>query len=209
MMDSGPEARHPLLPARPGAELREEVRVHTYETLFITPPTLTEAEERETVDGLLQVVTDGGGSLVANERMGRRRLAYPILKHNDGVYVRFLYDAEPAVPKELERRVRISDRLLRSLTVRLEPNRAVAAKEQAVIDAKARIEAAEREKEQAEKEAAEREIAEKEAAERAAAAAVEASSETAELPEEEADEAAPADESAPADKSGSENEVIR
>jgi small subunit ribosomal protein S6 len=196
MTDSGFAARHPLLPARSGAELREEVRVHTYETLFITPPTLTEAEERETVEALLQVVTDGGGSLVANERMGRRRLAYPILKHNDGVYVRFLYDSEPAVPKEIERRVRISDRLLRSLTVRLEPNRAAAAKEQAVIDAKARVEAAEREKEQAEKEAAEKEAAEKEAAEKEAAAANEASSGTAELPGETTDEATPTDETA-------------
>lgn len=126
--------------------------MNTYETLFITPPTLTEQEEQETVEGLLRIVSDGGGSLVANERMGRRRLAYPIAKHSDGVYVRFLYDAQPAVPQELERRVRISDRVLRSLTVRLEPNWAVAAKEQAVRDAEARLEAEQRERERAEQE---------------------------------------------------------
>lgn len=126
--------------------------MHTYETLFITPPTLTEAEEQETVDGLAQIVGQGGGSLVVNERMGRRRLAYPIEKHSDGVYVRLLYDSEPDVPKELERRARISDRVLRSLTVRLEPDQAVAAKEQAVRDAQARVEAAAREKDLAEQE---------------------------------------------------------
>ncbi len=120
--------------------------MQTYETLFVTTPTLTDEEERSTVEGLAQIVTDGGGSFVANDRMGRRRLAYPIEKHNDGVYVRFLYDADAAVPKELERRLRLSERILRVLTVRLEPKWAVAAKEQAVRDAQARVEAAERER---------------------------------------------------------------
>ena len=124
--------------------------MQTYETLFVTTPTLTEDQERATVGTLSEVVTTGGGTMVANERMGRRRLAYPIEKHSDGVYIRFLYDAEAAVPKELERRIRISDEILRVLTVRLEPNRAEAAKKQAVIDAQARIEAAEREKLEAE-----------------------------------------------------------
>ena len=138
--------------------------MQTYETLFITNPTLTEEEEQSTVQGLAQIVTDGGGLFTVNERMGRRRLAYPIEKHNDGVYVRFLYDADVAVPKELERRLRISERILRVLTVRLEPKWAVAAKEQAVRDAQARVEAAEREK-------VEREEAERRAVEEAAAAA--------------------------------------
>jgi small subunit ribosomal protein S6 len=93
-------------------------------------------------------VTDGGGAITVNERLGRRRLAYPIHKHSDGVYVRFLYDAEPAVPKELERRLRLSDKILRVLTVRLEPHWATAAKEQAVRDARARAEAAERAKDE-------------------------------------------------------------
>ncbi len=116
----------------------------TYETLFITPPTLSEDEEREAVEAFAAVVTQGGGSFAVNERLGRRRLAYPIAKHADGVYVRFLYDSVADVPKELERRLRLSDRILRSLTVRLEPNQAVAAKEQAVRDAAARAEAARR-----------------------------------------------------------------
>jgi small subunit ribosomal protein S6 len=120
--------------------------MQTYETLFITTPTLTEDEERAAVDTLSQIVTEGGGTMVANDRMGRRRLAYPIQKHTDGVYVRFLYDSEAGVPKELERRIRLSDKILRVLTVRLEPKWAEAAKEQAVRDARARAEAAERER---------------------------------------------------------------
>ncbi len=137
--------------------------MQTYETLFVTTPTLTDEEEQSMVEVLAQIVTDGGGTFTANERMGRRRLAYPIQKYNDGVYVRFLYDSDPAVPKELERRLRISDRILRVLTVRLDSKWAVAAKEQAVRDAQARVEAAEREK--LEREEAERKALEEPASE--------------------------------------------
>ncbi len=146
--------------------------MQTYETLFITNPTLTEEEEQSTVEGLAQIVTDGGGLFTVNERMGRRRLAYPIEKHNDGVYVRFLYDADVAVPKELERRLRLSERILRVLTVRLEAKWAVAAKEQAVRDVQARAEAAERER-------LEREEAERRALEEPASGSAEPSTEDA------------------------------
>lgn len=110
----------------------------TYETVFITAPTLTEDEERSIVGGLAQIVGEGGGSMVANDRLGRRRLAYPIGKFDDGVYTRFLYDSEAGVPKELERRFRISDKVIRYLTVRLETDWAADAKVQAVRDAEAR-----------------------------------------------------------------------
>jgi small subunit ribosomal protein S6 len=114
--------------------------VPTYETLFITLPTLSEDEEKASVAPLAQIVSERG-VMVANERIGRRRLAYPIKKFEDGVYTRFLYDAEETLPRELERRLRISDKVLRHMTIRLEEDWAVAAKEQAVRDAEARVEA--------------------------------------------------------------------
>jgi small subunit ribosomal protein S6 len=114
--------------------------VPTYETLFITPPTLSDDDERATVEAFAAIVTDGGGAFTVNERMGRRRLAYAIRKFDDGVYTRFLYDADIEVPKELERRIRLSDNVLRSLTVRLEEDWAVASKIQAVKDAERKAE---------------------------------------------------------------------
>ena len=128
----------------------------TYETLYITAPNLAEDDERATVDHMTGIVTNGGGTLLANDRMGRRRLAYPIQKFDDGVYVRLLYDSESAVPIELERRGRLSDKVLRTLTVKLERDWAEHAKQQAVDDARRREEAA---------------VAEAAAAEAAAAAA--------------------------------------
>ena len=136
----------------------------TYETLFITPPTLSDEDERSTVETLAAIVTDGGGTFTMNDRMGRRRLAYPIRKFEDGVYTRFLYDSVVEVPKELERRIRLSDNVLRSLTVRLELDWAEAAKVQAVRDIERRAEMAVEAARQAEEEA-------KRAAEAAEAAA--------------------------------------
>ena len=114
----------------------------TYETLYITAPNLAEDDERATVDHMTGIVTNGGGTLLANDRMGRRRLAYPIQKFDDGVYVRLLYDSESAVPIELERRGRLSDKVLRTLTVKLERDWAAHAKQQAIDDARRREEAA-------------------------------------------------------------------
>lgn len=146
----------------------------TYETLFITPPTLSDDEERATVKELAAIVTDGGGSFTVNERMGRRRLAYAIRKFDDGVYTRFLYDAGIDVPKELERKIRLSENVLRSLTVRLEDDWAVASKIQAVKDAERRAEQEAEAARQAEEEAVR-------AAEAAASAAAKASEETPEV----------------------------
>jgi small subunit ribosomal protein S6 len=116
--------------------------LNTYETVFITVPTLPEDAEKDTVDGLAGVIDEMGGTIHAKDRMGRRRLAYPIRKFEDGVYTRFLYDSGIDVPRELERRMRLSENVLRMLTVRLERDWAVDAKAAAVRDAKARAEAA-------------------------------------------------------------------
>ena len=115
--------------------------MRTYETVFITLPTLTEDEERVIVGGFEQVLTDSGATMFTTDRMGRRRLAYPIQKFEDGVYTRFLYDSGAEVPRELERRMRISDKVLRHLTVQLEREWAVGAKEQVIKDAQAKVEA--------------------------------------------------------------------
>lgn len=135
--------------------------MNTYETVFITVPTLTDEEERAAVETYSALVTDRGGTLYIAERMGRRRLAYPVRKFDDGVYTRLLYDSETEVPKELERRLRLSDKILRSLTVRLDRDWAQDAKDESVRIKERIIEDAER----AKRETEEREEAEKRAAE--------------------------------------------
>lgn len=185
--------------------------MHTYETLFITSPNLTEEEEQATVEALAVLIPDGGGEMITNDRMGRRRLAYPIRKFEDGVYTRFLYDSTSEVPKELERRIRLSDKILRSLTVRLEEDWAVAAKEEAVREAERRVRAeAERAAEAAAAEAAAEVAAEAAAAAAAAAPAEPEVAEETEAPEKKAEavETAPADAPAKAEAENAEEPSV-
>lgn len=132
----------------------------TYETVFITLPTLTEDEEKSAVETFQSIILDGGGSIHINERMGRRRLAYPIRKHDDGVYTRFLYESSIEVPRELERRMKLSENVLRTLTVKLDGQWSADAKVEAVqikerwVQEAEEAKRAEKEREEAEKAAA-------------------------------------------------------
>ena len=149
--------------------------MQTYETILITLPTLTEEEEKTTVDIFESIITDGGGQIDYRDRMGKRRLAYPILKLDDGVYTRFLYDSEASVVTEVERRARLHDKVMRYITIKLERTWAREAKEKAIEDIQARkdaivaaevaaVEAAAKAVEDAAKAAEEAEKAEAEAA---------------------------------------------
>jgi len=93
--------------------------VRPYEAVVVLTPTL---DSDEAYSGLIarleKIVTDGGGVVRAVERWGRRRLAYPIERQHDGYYVLLQFDAEPAVTKELDRVLRITDAVLRHLVVR-------------------------------------------------------------------------------------------
>ena len=89
-----------------------------YETVFVAASSVPEDAVEAIVSGLESVVSDGGGILHKTERWGRRRLAYPVRKNREGNYTLFLYDSESSVVNELERRIRMNDRVIRYLTVR-------------------------------------------------------------------------------------------
>lgn len=91
-----------------------------YETVFIGEPTMTEEE----VDGLVksyeQIATAAGGKTLKVEKWGKRRLAYPIQKQEEGVYVLMVLECPGTAIKELDRRYRMNDRIIRHLNVRVE-----------------------------------------------------------------------------------------
>lgn len=87
-----------------------------YEIMFIIDPTLEEAKKDavvETVQGI--IAADGEVSKV--DVWGMRKLAYPIQKKNEGYYVVVEFKASTELPKELDRRLRISDAVMRHLIV--------------------------------------------------------------------------------------------
>jgi small subunit ribosomal protein S6 len=94
-----------------------------YEVVFIVDPETPEEETKRLTDNLQGIVTDQGGTVVKSEVMGRRQLAYQIGRKNEGIYVLFEIEGTGGEIAELERRMRVSDQVLRYLTVRVDEDR--------------------------------------------------------------------------------------
>ena len=67
-----------------------------------------------------QVISTGGGTVDKVDKWGIRRLAYPVEKRNEGFYVLLQFTAGPEIVSELERRLRVSDLVLKFMTVRID-----------------------------------------------------------------------------------------
>src|SRR5579863_10171653 len=91
-----------------------------YEELFIIKPDATEEEIDLLIEQLKAVITGAGGTLDKLEKWGKRRLAYRVDKHREGSYVLFQFTAKPETVKELERRLRVMDAVIKFLTVRID-----------------------------------------------------------------------------------------
>ena len=94
--------------------------MRVYEVLFIIAPNIEESDIDNLVTQLSDVATNQGARIAKIDRMGRRRLAYPIGKFNDGHYVVFTIEGSGAEIAELERRMRVTDAVIRYITIRID-----------------------------------------------------------------------------------------
>ncbi|HWW77187.1 MAG TPA: 30S ribosomal protein S6 [Pyrinomonadaceae bacterium] len=94
-----------------------------YEVVFIVDPGTQEEDLTRLTENLRGIVTNGGGTVTKSEVMGRRQLAYSIGRSNEGIYVLFEIEGTGSEIAELERRMRVSDQVLRYLTVRVDEDR--------------------------------------------------------------------------------------
>jgi small subunit ribosomal protein S6 len=92
----------------------------SYEIMFIVRPDVEEADLDKLIEGFQKNVTDGGGEIKTTEKMGRRRLAYTVRKFNDGFYVLLTIAAEGKLITEIERRLRVSEPVIKFITVRMD-----------------------------------------------------------------------------------------
>lgn len=90
----------------------------TYEIMFIVRPDIEEAEIDKIVETFSGYVTSGGGTVKQTEKMGRRRLAYTVRKFNDGFYILLIVEAPASLIAEIERRLRVSEQVIKFITVR-------------------------------------------------------------------------------------------
>lgn len=105
--------------------------VRQYELIYITPPETTEevlADLQQQVAGILEKF---GATIANTENWGRRRLAYEIGGHREGVYVLHLIDGPAELTAELDRRLRVMDVVIRHLIVRVDEELAVVGRAQA------------------------------------------------------------------------------
>lgn len=87
-----------------------------YEVMFIIDPTLEDAQKDATVETVKGIIASEGE--VENvDVWGMRKLAYPIQKKNEGYYVVIDFSADTELPKELDRRLRISDNVIRHMII--------------------------------------------------------------------------------------------
>jgi small subunit ribosomal protein S6 len=99
----------------------------TYEIMFIVRPDVEEAELDKLIETFSGYVTTGGGTITSTEKMGRRRLAYTVKKFNDGFYILLIVEAPASLISEIERRLRVSEQVIKFITVRMdEENKRVA-----------------------------------------------------------------------------------
>ncbi len=94
--------------------------MRNYEIMFILSPASTEEETDKLISSLEGVVTTHKGQILGVEKMGKKKLAYPIDKFDEGYYVLFKVEGDGECVKEFERRLRVVDSVIRYITVRVD-----------------------------------------------------------------------------------------
>ena len=94
--------------------------MRNYEIMFIVSPNGTD-EEIDKINGQIEgVITAGGGKAEKIEKLGKRRLAYTVKKFREGAYILFTAQADGAIVREVERRLRVMDLVIKYLTVNMD-----------------------------------------------------------------------------------------
>jgi small subunit ribosomal protein S6 len=91
-----------------------------YETIVIIKPNAGEAVVTAKIDKVTGIINSFDGSIVKVDNWGLKKLAYPINKEQQGIYVYFEYASAPETIAELERQLRIDDTIFKYLTVKIQ-----------------------------------------------------------------------------------------
>jgi small subunit ribosomal protein S6 len=88
--------------------------------MFIVRPDMAEEDLDKLISTLESAVTSSGGTVKSVERMGKRRLAYMVRRFQDGMYILLTVEGSGALIHELERRLRVTEPVIKFLTVRVD-----------------------------------------------------------------------------------------
>lgn len=111
-----------------------------YEVMFIVRPDTQDEDVDKLIAGFEATVTNGGGTVRSTEKLGRRKLAYTVRKFNEGNYILLTVDADGALVHELERRLRVSEPVIKFITVRIDEEEKRLAKVKALRGVRRKVE---------------------------------------------------------------------
>lgn len=106
-----------------------------YETIYILRPNTPNEGVAEVNTRIKGVIEGMGGKIIKVDNWGKRRLAYEVAKERKGIYLYWLYLAQPGVVEETERNLRMLDSVIRYLTVKVDDNIDVTARPTEIDDA--------------------------------------------------------------------------
>ena len=109
--------------------------MNNYETLYVLKPTLTDEETAANIAKIEEILVREGAEILATNKMGMRKLAYPVEKNERGVYTIVYFKAEGTVINELERNLKFNEEVIKYLTVRYTKQKEVAQFEKLVTAA--------------------------------------------------------------------------
>lgn len=95
-----------------------------YETMYILRPDLGDEAVDQAIDKYQTILKENGAEILETQHRGKRRLAYEIAKHREGVYVQMNYKADGSQIAPMERAMRLSTEVIRYLTVKQEEPKA-------------------------------------------------------------------------------------
>jgi small subunit ribosomal protein S6 len=93
--------------------------MQNYEMMYILRPDLTNEQVDEAVNKYQSFLIESGAENLQIQNRGKRRLAYPINRHMDGIYVQMNYEADGKQVAPLERAMRLSEEVIRYLTIKI------------------------------------------------------------------------------------------
>jgi small subunit ribosomal protein S6 len=112
-----------------------------YELMFIVRPDMTEEDLDKLIAMLQSIVPASGGSIQKVDKMGKRRLAYTVRRFHEGIYVLLVVEGGGEVIHELERRLRVTEQVIKFLTVRIDEEQKRLDKVKALRDARKKVSA--------------------------------------------------------------------
>ena len=108
----------------------------TYELMFIVRPDMVEEEQDKLISTLETAVTSSGGVVKNVEKMGKRRLAYVVRRFHDGLFILLTFEGSGGLVHELERRLRVTEPVIKFISVRIDEEQKRLDKIKAIKDAR-------------------------------------------------------------------------